>query len=145
MEMTKNTLLNMSFVILILTIAFNHTVAVIAHIAEELDNRETRRLGVYTANAHLFIWWSIEGLVMMNIMMSAMSSKAIFLPGCNESHSKPTPSSHNADDRGKASHTWHTQNAVNKNKCCWGTGEKTPNKGMWNWLEAQLPTHGEGF
>ncbi len=44
MEMTKNTVLNISFVILILTIAFNHTVAVIAHIAEELDNRETRRL-----------------------------------------------------------------------------------------------------
>lgn len=40
-----------------------------------------------------------------------------FLPGYNESHSTPTPSSHNADDQGKASHTWHTQNAVNKNKC----------------------------
>lgn len=46
----------MTFIILILTIAFNHTVAVIAHIAEELDKRETRRLGVCTANVNTFIW-----------------------------------------------------------------------------------------
>lgn len=53
----------MSFIILILTITFNHTVAVVAHIAEELDNREIRRLGFCTAS-------------ISNIMTSVMSSKA---------------------------------------------------------------------
>lgn len=54
-------------------------------------------------------------------------------PGYNESHSKPTPSSHNADDRGKASHTWHTQNAVNKKQMMRETGG--------NGWEEQVPTH----
>lgn len=58
----------MPFVILILTIAFNHTVAVIAHIAKELDNRETRRWSFYTAN-------------IANIIMCVMSSTAIILIG----------------------------------------------------------------
>lgn len=37
-----------------------------------------------------------------------------FLPGYNESHSMPALFSHNGDDRGKAFHTWHTQNAAKK-------------------------------
>lgn len=40
-------LLNVGFIVLTLTIAFNHTVAVIAHIAKELDSREVR-IAVYT-------------------------------------------------------------------------------------------------
>lgn len=58
----------------------------------------------------------------------------LFSPGYNESHSKPTPSSHNADDRGKASHTWHTQNAVNKKQMLM---RETGGNG-W---EEQVPTH----
>lgn len=38
------------------------------------------------------------------------------LPGYNESHSKPALSSRSGGDRGTASHTWRTQNAVNRTK-----------------------------
>lgn len=102
---------------MILTIALNHTVAVIAHIAKELDNKEAQRLGIYKAN-HL-----------SDILKRPLKKKQDFknqsfifiicsfpLPGYNVSHNKPTPSSHNADDQGKASHTWRTQNAANKKK-----------------------------
>ncbi len=105
---------------LILTITFNHTVAVITHITKELDKRETRALGCNTANT--FIWCSSEVKryydVCHVLQKSPFHLAQFFLPGYNESHSTPTPSSHNADDRGKASHTWRIQNAVNKNKCC---------------------------
>lgn len=116
-------MLNTSFIKLILTIAFNHTVAVIAHITEELDSGETGRVGVYTAKRKLGHVRAVSHFshIANNIMMSVRSSKAIialFLPGYNESRSKPTPSAHNGDGRGKAFHTWRTQNAVNKNKRC---------------------------
>ena len=81
----------MSFIIFILTIALNHTVAVIAHIAEEL-NRKTRRLGVQPANTTC-IWRSDKMLLVVysfgggggggftHIIMSFMSLKAIIFSG----------------------------------------------------------------
>lgn len=51
------------------------------------------------------------------------------LPGCNASHSMPDPSSHSADGQETASHTWRTQNAVNrkaKKNSFMGSREKVP-------------------
>lgn len=65
--------MNKSFIILIHTIAFNHTVAVVAHIAEELDNRETRRL-ICTANIAniviVLLGSSVSYLVIMSLAVS---------------------------------------------------------------------------
>lgn len=113
-----------------LTIAFNHTVAVIAHIAKELDNREITSFDVYRAmRGNYFFFYTLLTLWCVSCWPKPSIYLALFfLPGYNESRSTPTPSSHNADDRGKASHTWHTQNAVNKNKCYWGKGGETCEK-----------------
>lgn len=80
-----------------LTIALNHAVAVIAHITKELH------LEKYT-------------LDLSNLTVTIKYFLIAFLPGYNEFHSMPTPFSHNADDRGKASHTWRTQNAKKKKR-----------------------------
>lgn len=80
-----------------LTITLNHAVAVIAHVTKELH------LEKYT-------------LDLTNLTVTIKYFLIAFLPGYNEFRSMPTPFSHNADDRGKASHTWRTQNAKKKRK-----------------------------
>lgn len=90
----------MGFMRTTLTITFDYTVAVIAHIPKELDNREITMSGSYKDNTNVIL---ITTIICLTIF---------FLPGYNEFHSTPTPSSHNDDDQEKASHTWHTQNAI---------------------------------
>lgn len=44
-------------------------------------------------------------------MTTQLFADSFFLPGYNEFHSTPILFSRNVDDRGRASHTWRTQNA----------------------------------
>lgn len=61
-----------------LTIAFNHTVTVIAHIAKELDNREITSFDVYRAMRGNYFFFFLH---FTNIMMRVMLTKAINLLG----------------------------------------------------------------
>lgn len=79
-----------------LTIAFNHAVAVIAHVTKELDAEKYTEVGF---------------LKRANFMAAQIFAVFFSLPGYNEFHSTPTLFSHNVDDQGMASHTWRTQNA----------------------------------